>query len=215
MNYFLLLVISYLLGSLPTALIVSRILTGEDIREMGDGNMGARNVTHVMGWGAGIFVAMMDFGKGGGAILLARNFTPDTGWQIAVGCAAVIGHDFPIWAKFKGGQGMAATLGVLFFLTPVATSWGLVVFFLAYLVTRIFDLSAGLGLGCLAFLVWYTHVNDLILYLAVALFISIPIKKVLDWPRRKRLRTEARSQAIDKSPNSSDAEPVKNALSHQ
>ena len=203
-----------MLGSLPTALIVSKSLTGEDIRELGDGNMGARNVTHVLGWGAGIFVAVMDFCKGGGAVLLAQGFTPDTGWQLVAGCAAVIGHDFPIWAKFKGGQGMATTLGVLFFLVPTATVWGLAIFLLAYLVIRNFDLSAGLGLGSLAFLVWYIHADILILYLAVVLFLAIPIKKIIDWPRRKRLRVLAREQAAEKTQNNK-GEPVENALSHQ
>lgn len=182
----------YLLGSLPTALLVSRAVAGVDIREIGDGNMGARNVTRTLGWGPGAFVATVDFSKGAAAVLIARYLTLSPTWQLAAGISAVIGHDFPIWVGFRGGQGMASTLGSLFVLLPQETAWGLIAFGSTYLLTHSFDLSAGVGLGLLAALVWYFNEPRVLLIYAVGLFISIPIKKIIDWPRRRRLLRKTR-----------------------
>jgi glycerol-3-phosphate acyltransferase PlsY len=182
------LVISYLIGSLPTALIVSRAVAGVDIRQIGDGNMGARNVTHTLGWGPGIFVAVVDFSKGGLAVLLARQLGYSLNWQLAAGVCAVLGHDFPIYARFRGGQGMASILGTLVVFMPLQTFFGLILFGVAYWHWRSFDLSAALGLGLLAAFAWYTHQPIVLIVYTVLLFISIPAKKALDWPRRRQLR---------------------------
>jgi len=189
------LAVAYLIGSLPTALLVSHAVAGVDIREIGDGNMGARNVTHTLGWGAGIIVASVDFSKGAGAVFLAREFHLEMEWQLAAGICAVLGHDFPIWAKFRGGQGMAAILGMLFILLPQETTWGLIVFGTARLITRSFDWSAAFGLGSLAVLTWVNDQPELLLRYAVLLFLSIPAKKALDWPRRRQLQERFRNQS--------------------
>lgn len=192
---------AYLLGSLPTALLVSRVVAGVDIREIGDGNMGARNVTRTLGWGPGIFVATVDFFKGALAVVLARGFDLPVSWQLAAGACAVVGHDFPIWAHLRGGQGMAAILGMLFILLPWEAVWGLLAFGAVYLVSRHFDLSAGMGLGLLAALTCLNRQPLLLSLFAVALFISIPLKKALDWPRRKRLHGELQTpSAVDEAP---------------
>ena len=187
----LILLSAYFLGSIPTALIVSRVIAHADIRELGDGNMGARNVTHTLGWKAGIFVGVVDFSKGAIAVLLARYFDLSLAWQLAAGISAVIGHDFPIWAGFRGGQGMAAILGTLFVLMPTETLWGLIGFGTAYLLTRNFDLSAATGLGLLAFLAYLFDQPQVFLGYAVILFLSIPAKKALDWPRRMQLKRKS------------------------
>ena len=187
----LILLSAYFLGSIPTALIVSRVIAHADIRELGDGNMGARNVTHTLGWKAGIFVGVVDFSKGAIAVLLARYFDLSLAWQLAAGISAVIGHDFPIWAGFRGGQGMAAILGTLFVLMPTETLWGLIGFGTAYLLTRNFDLSAATGLGLLAFLAYLFDQPQVFLGYAVILFLSIPAKKSLDWPRRMQLKRKS------------------------
>lgn len=189
-------VICYLLGSLPTALLVSRAVAGVDIREIGDGNMGARNATRTLGWGPGAFVATVDFSKGAAAVLIARYMTLSPTWQLAAGVSAVIGHDFPIWVGFRGGQGMASTLGTLFVLLPQETAWGLIAFGSAYLVTHSFDLSAGVGLGLLAALVWYFDEPRVLLGYAVVLFVLIPIKKIIDWPRRRRLLRKTQAETL-------------------
>jgi len=197
------LVAAYLLGSLPTALIVSRAVAGVDIREIGDGNMGARNVTRTLGWGPGIVVASADFSKGALAVTLAQATRMPVEWQLAAGLCAVLGHDFPIFAGFRGGQGMAAILGMLFIFMPVETAYGLAGFGTAYIVTRNFDLSAGIGLGLLAYLGWYFDEEKALVGYAVILFLSIPAKKALDWPRRIRLKRKALDEA-----NAEEAQPT-------
>ncbi len=116
------LVVAYLLGSVPTALIASHLLAHTDIRLLGDGNMGARNTARTLGWKAGWVVAGIDIGKGAGSIWMAQAFGLNPFWQIMTGACAVLGHDFPVFAGFRGGQGLATTLGVFFVLAPRANS---------------------------------------------------------------------------------------------
>ncbi len=177
----------YLLGSIPTALLVSRRLAGVDIRQIGDGNMGARNVQRTLGWGPGIVVAAGDFGKGSAAVLLARALVGDPLWHMMAGVAAVVGHDFPVWAGFRGGQGMATSLGALTVLMPRQTLIGLVAFGASYPVVRSFDFSAAIGLGLIVLLAWQAGLPFLWVLYAAALFVSIGLKKWLDLPYRRKL----------------------------
>lgn len=179
------LLVAYLLGSLPTALVVSRAVANVDIRTIGDGNMGARNVARTLGWGPGIVVAVADFGKGAAAVVFARYLGLALEWQIAAGACAALGHDFPVFAGFRGGQGMAAILGALFVLMPTETSSGLLMFGSAYALTRSFDISAALGLGLVAWLAWKLSQPTILVICAAALFVSIALKKHYDAPRRK------------------------------
>jgi glycerol-3-phosphate acyltransferase PlsY len=181
------LIAAYLFGSVPTALILSHMMGRGDIRLLGDGNMGARNVTHVLGWGAGAIVAGVDFSKGAIAVAVARQLDSVASLQLAAGIAAVLGHDFPVWAGFRGGQGMATSLGVLSMLMPESTLWGMAAFGATYLVIRNFDLSAGVGLALLVFLAWRADEPLAWVGYAALLFVSIPLKKWLDLPRRRAL----------------------------
>jgi glycerol-3-phosphate acyltransferase PlsY len=176
--------VAYVLGSFPSAVLVSRAVAGVDIRTLGDGNMGARNTTRSLGWWPGIIVAILDFGKGAIAVSLARNLGADPNLQLLSGTAAVVGHDFPIWAHFRGGQGMATSLGVLMLLVPEPTLWGLVIFASSYVILRHFDLSAALGLGLIVALLVLHEMPLLWVLYAALLFISIGLKKWLDLPRR-------------------------------
>jgi len=156
------------------------MVTGEDIRQMGDGNMGARNVTHVLGWKAGILVAVIDFGKGALVILTTEMLGLPTVVQLAAGICAVLGHDFPVFAHFRGGQGMATSLGTMSVLFTEATMIGLLLFALVYLVSRHFDTSAGVGLSSLVFSLWKTQQPWILIGYAVCLFLMIPAKKIWD-----------------------------------
>lgn len=186
-NALTVLIAAYLFGSVPTALILSHMMGRGDLRLLGDGNMGARNATHVLGWGAGAVVAGVDFSKGALAVAVARQLDSQASLQLAAGVAAVLGHDFPVWAGFRGGQGMATSLGVLSMLMPESTLWGLAAFAAVYLVTRAFDLSAGCGLGLLVFLAWRAEEPIAWVGYAALLFVSIPVKKWIDLPRRRAL----------------------------
>ncbi len=120
-------VLGYLLGSFPSGYVAGRT-AGVDIRMHGSGNIGATNVLRVLGKRFGYPVFLVDFGKGVAAVLLAGHITTASGTdQRAVelaatlaGIFAVIGHSFPVWLKFRGGKGVATSIGVLFALLPVA-----------------------------------------------------------------------------------------------
>lgn len=129
--YIICAVIGYLIGSIPFGYIIVKVAKGIDIRTVGSGNIGATNVARVMGWPAGLLVFILDATKGIGAILLSsilmKSLEIDINlkkeiyhsayylWSIG-GLSAIIGHLFPIWLKFRGGKGVATTLGVFFFL---------------------------------------------------------------------------------------------------
>jgi glycerol-3-phosphate acyltransferase PlsY len=110
---YLIVALSYLLGSIPTAYIAGRLLRGGDIREMGDGNMGAGNSFHVLGARAGIVVFLVDAGKGVLAIVVAQAAGALQVIVLLAGVAAVVGHNWPVFLGFRGGRGEATTIGVL------------------------------------------------------------------------------------------------------
>ena len=180
--------IAYILGSIPSALLVSRRAGRVDIREHGDGNMGARNVSRTLGWQWGTLVAVLDVTKGMLASLLAQWTGLGLGWRIVTGFCALLGHDFPIFAGFRGGQGMATTLGVLAVLAPLETLAGVAVYGLLFLITRHSDLSAGVGIGLLVLLLVVRGQPALLVVSAIGMILTIPAKMMLDRPRRVRAR---------------------------
>jgi glycerol-3-phosphate acyltransferase PlsY len=112
-------IVSYLIGSFPTGYVVTRIAKGMDIRGVGSGSIGATNVRRVMGDGWGIFVAVADMLKGALALLVTGASAVTAPWLLSLaGLAAVVGHNYPVWLKFKGGKGVSTTYGVMFFLCP-------------------------------------------------------------------------------------------------
>ena len=112
-------VMAYLLGSIPFGFLIVK-LRGRDIRETGSGNIGAANVARSAGAAAGAFTLMLDAGKGYLAVWLATRWTHhEARWMMAAALAAVIGHMFPVWLRFKGGKGVATGLGVF---VPIAAT---------------------------------------------------------------------------------------------
>jgi glycerol-3-phosphate acyltransferase PlsY len=103
---------AYLLGSVPSAYIVARFVAGVDIRQVGDGNMGAKNTFETVGKLAGVAVGVADVGKGALAVAIARHFSLSEEVALLSGACAVLGHDFPLFLGFRGGQGMAAMVGI-------------------------------------------------------------------------------------------------------
>ncbi len=112
---------AYLLGSVSFAVLLVRLRTGQDIREVGSGNAGATNVLRAHGKALGILVALFDIGKGAGAVLLTRVVTSDPRAAAAAGLAAILGHVFPIFYGFRGGKGVATAVGAFAVLAPWAT----------------------------------------------------------------------------------------------
>jgi glycerol-3-phosphate acyltransferase PlsY len=134
--------IGYIFGSIPSAYLAGRLRKGIDIREVGSRNMGAMNVFYQVGPVEAVLVTLVDLGKGVGAILLVRwlsgsplvsPFDLLTG---IAGTAAVIGHIFPVFLKFRGGKGAATAIGILIFLMPWAVPFLFAVFAIALFFTR-------------------------------------------------------------------------------
>src|SRR3990170_203346 len=109
----LVIIIGYLLGSVPTAYVAGQIVRGEDIRQMGDENAGAANAWHELGHKVGILVGIIDAGKGALAVLIAQASHMSTAVVMLAGAAAVIGHNWPVFIGFRGGRGVSTTIGVL------------------------------------------------------------------------------------------------------
>ncbi len=106
-------ILGYLLGSIPTAYIAGRLIKGWDIRQMGDGNMGAQNAFRQLGARAGLAVGIIDAAKGALAVLIAYAASISQPAILLVGTAAVIGHNWPVFLGFRGGRGECTTIGVL------------------------------------------------------------------------------------------------------
>lgn len=180
------LVAAYLQGSIPTALIISTKIKGVDIRKVGDGNMGARNVVHEIGPKFGIMVAVIDFCKGALSVFLAYILGLSLGWQILTAIFVILGHDFPLFANFKGGQGTATSLGTMLVLFLVPTLIGLVIFGTLFLIIKNFNTSCGVGGATVALILGLSH-QWLLFGYAVIIFILIPIKLLIDSPRRRAI----------------------------
>ena len=177
---------AYLLGSIPTALIVSRRIKNVDIRRVGDGNMGAHNTFHEIGPKFGVLVAVIDLTKGALPVLLAYLLGLKLNWQILIAVSAILGHDFPVFANFKGGQGTATSVGTMLVLFPLPTLIGFVVYGLSFLIIKNSNIGSGIGGGTIALLLGFLQQWVLFSY-AVIIFLFIPVKLLLDRPRRKEI----------------------------
>jgi len=148
-------IVSYLVGSIPTSIIVAKMRRGIDIRQHGSGNAGGTNVIRVLGWKAGVFVIAMDMAKGLLAtMVIARlmygpipfeNKTPFDDFtvvQIIAGCAAILGHIWTLFAGFKGGKGIATAGGMLIGVAPVEVAVSLGVFAIVFLISHYVSLGS-------------------------------------------------------------------------
>jgi glycerol-3-phosphate acyltransferase PlsY len=140
---------AYLLGSIPFSYLVAR-LRGVDVRKVGSGNVGATNVMRSVGPGAGLAAFVLDFAKGAAAALLASKVEPDGPLPAMAAAAAVVGHVFPVWLRFRGGKGVATGAGAFLPLLPAATAAALVAFGLALAITRYVSVSSLVGCATLA-----------------------------------------------------------------
>jgi glycerol-3-phosphate acyltransferase PlsY len=134
---------SYLLGAIPTSHLVSRVFAGIDLREHGSGNLGATNLYRVLGWKYAIPVALFDIAKGAIPVLVFAPQVADSELvAVACGVAAILGHVFSVFVRFKGGKGVATAAGVMLGLTPVALGVAAVVWMLVVLLTGYVSLGS-------------------------------------------------------------------------
>ena len=153
--FVVLLVFAYLLGSLPIGLIVGKVVKGIDVREHGSGNIGASNVWRTLGpvWGGLVFA--LDVGKGLAPVLLAQRDPAHHAWlPVAAGLAAIIGHNFSVFLRFKGGKGVATTLGVAFGLSWVAALVAFGVWLTVLALTRYISVSSLIATPIGALCLW-------------------------------------------------------------
>lgn len=139
------LLLGYLLGSIPFGFLIVRLKSGADIRQAGSGGTGANNVTRNAGKAAGLLTLFLDALKGAVAVMIARWLSVDdgTGWVVAgAGVLAVVGHCFPIWLKFRAGKGVATALGVFLVIAPLAVLGSTLVFIAAVSMTRYISLGS-------------------------------------------------------------------------
>ena len=119
MPVWLVILIGYLLGSVPTAYLTGRILRGKDIRHVGDENAGAANAYRELGPRAGVLVGVIDAAKGAAVILIAQAANMPQAVVMFAGAAAVIGHNWPVFLSFRGGRGVSTTIGILLVLVTL------------------------------------------------------------------------------------------------
>jgi acyl phosphate:glycerol-3-phosphate acyltransferase len=160
------LLLSYLVGSIATAVWVGKIFHGVDVREHGSGNAGATNVIRVLGWKTGVPVLLIDVLKGWVAAMLPVFFNMAgggtallTNFQILAGLAAILGHIFPVFAGFRGGKGVATIFGVLMAIHPLLTLSCLGVFLVVLLISgyvSLSSMSAGVAFPIFLFLFFDT-----------------------------------------------------------
>ncbi len=175
-------IIGYLLGSIPSAYIATRLATGKDIRQMGGGNVGGLNVHREVGAWPAFAVVIVDLSKGVAAVAIAYwllDLSPV--FVLLTGLAAVIGHNWMVWLKFSGGKGMGVTIGALAILLPVYGYWpGLLIFFgiilIPYVITHNIAISTGLALVCLPFIAWLGMNSGIGIIIAVILGLVIGVK---------------------------------------
>lgn len=175
-----LVLLAYLFGSLPIGLLVGRMVKGIDVRDYGSGNIGASNVWRIMGplWGTAVF--LFDFCKGYFPTVLttrlAEHNSGITPWlPVVVGLAAILGHNFSPFLRFKGGKGVATSLGVVFGLSPTAAAVGFAVWGLCLLVTRYISVSSMIAAVVTSgVLIFFHHDLPHILFaILVALFVVL------------------------------------------
>jgi glycerol-3-phosphate acyltransferase PlsY len=180
MKELVLIIISYLIGSIPTALMISKRFFGIDIRDYGSGNMGATNTFRVLGSRYGTMVMVIDILKGMAAVML-YNFLPfylnheleRTNLMLGLGMAAVLGHVFPVFAGFRGGKGVATLLGMVLAIQPVIAASCIGIFALVLYLTRYVSLSSILAAIALPICVlWIWNENE-VLYRVFTLIVAI------------------------------------------
>jgi len=199
------LVIAYLLGSIPCGLIIGKLMKGIDIRQYGSGKTGGTNVMRTTGAKSGIITLLIDGAKAGLAVLLAQVIIGDSSivlgnisinWQVAqimAGIVAIAGHNWPVFAQFRGGRGVAAYFGTMFIMSPLAAAGGVIVLVILARKTR--HMSTGSIFGaicswCITLLLTLLYGNPAVYLLYSSLIVLLIIYQHRDNIRRLRQGTE-------------------------
>jgi len=204
-KFLLIAALSYLLGSIPFGYLLVRIFRGEDVRQSGSGNIGATNVSRKSP-GLGVLTLLLDALKGTCAVFLANEVIRrtehtnlDVSWfpllSLAALCA-VLGHMFPVWLRFRGGKGVATSVGAFALLLPRATLAAFVIFVIVVLISRYVSLASIIAASSLPVFAWFslgdTSSGDLFVVLPIAIASALVIIKHQANIRRLIVGTENR-----------------------
>jgi acyl phosphate:glycerol-3-phosphate acyltransferase len=180
MKEVLFILFAYLIGSIPTAVWISRYFFGVDIRDYGSGNAGATNTFRVLGSKWGCIVMSVDVLKGVIATSLyivlpfyMHNEWDRTNLMVGLGLAAVVGHIFPLWADFRGGKGVATLFGMILAIQPLVALYCVGVFLLCLYLTRFVSLSSILASIAFAILILFIFNEKEPLYRAFAIAVAL------------------------------------------
>lgn len=186
-----LLIVAYLLGSIPTSVWIGKTFYGMDVREHGSGNAGATNTFRVLGKRAGIPVLLIDILKGWLAVNLVYLFTnlephtaPFINFQLMLAIAALLGHIFPIYVGFRGGKGIATLLGIGIAIHPFAALICMGIFIIVLLISSYVSLSSMIAGVSFPFLVYFVFKNTVlslnVFAIAVGLMVVFTHRKNID-----------------------------------
>ena len=191
MTDILLIIIVYLLGSFPSALIVGKLFFGKDIRKFGSGNLGSTNAFRILGKGGGISVLVLDIGKGILAAFIASAFSEHL-HPLIISIFALIGHIYPLFAGFRGGKAVATAGGIVIFFLPAYIILLIAAFAISLKLWKMVSLSSSIMAFSLIVIVWtgdnwgiFTHQLDLTSRVMFSLFAALIIFKHI--PNYKRM----------------------------
>ena len=191
MNYVLGCIVCYLLGAVPFSVLFSRGMLHKDVRRYGSGNPGTSNMTRAFGIKYGLLVLLFDMAKGFGAVYLGQWIMGPLGAYLGALCA-VAGHNWPIYLKFKGGKGVATTVGVMLAFVPYITLVAMACFLVVLAVSRYFSLGSLVCLGLVWVLVICLHFADTYLVVLCSVLVLVAIVQHRANIRRLKNGTENR-----------------------
>jgi glycerol-3-phosphate acyltransferase PlsY len=171
----------YLLGSFPTAYIITRLRKGKDIRDVDVGNVGAGSVFRQVGFVEGLIVTVVDIAKGSGSILIAQAMGLHLYWVMGAGFAAVLGHCFPVYIGFRGGQGIATMIGIFLVLVPWAAFAVLVLIGIALLLIRHLFAAIFVSGPLLPVFIWIFYGSTEFIVYSLVIIVFVVLKTMRRW----------------------------------
>ncbi len=169
--------LSYIIGSIPFSFTIAKLFKGIDIRKLGTKNVGAMNIISVAGIFPGIIALLFDISKGALVVHLTNKITEDIGVSLTSGLFTVIGHNWPIFLKFKGGKGVATTIGILLLISPFSL---LILYLIAIpiiiLIINDSYMSASIGFLILPLILWFLEKNIWFVIFGILIALIIVIR---------------------------------------
>jgi len=167
MKYILVFAVSYLLGSIPFGLLTTKLFAGVDVRKHGSGNIGMTNVLRTTGYFCALITLIGDMGKGIAAVLLGSYFLGDATWILVSGIMAVVGHNWSLFLRFKGGKGIATIGGVLLAYQPLVAAILAVIWVAVLIFSRYISLASIVVAFCFPVVLIILKANALEVVLAI------------------------------------------------